>query len=592
MNLANNNSFKTCLYLVIILTLAGCAGGVNMLPTLSEKSALTQNQGVVVVRVINASSYPLPFNQVTITPKNLNESKKIKPSRLEALSVTTTNSTVFSAPVVSGSYSLDSIRAFHINGDYMYSRWVGADAQFGTFNVEPGKVVDLGTIIYYPKPQKDKYLNTTLRKPSAQSSEILTDYFPFYSFNKEQVTTWSEDEYQEERDALYVSIAQNPVTFNTDYLAPDNSIYFVGKLGVILKRTANKEWELDAVDTDLDLSSISQNNEGDLIIGGDEGAVFFKQNNGEWQNISTARSHHVEEVYFNDFGDIELITRQETKLHVLTKSLREINSAWRTLATYDSVYGWKDSSGNLQAISQVKETAKKKTKAKRIVSAATNSVDNIKTITVTQRPMRESIAFGSGDSTTYTLAPETWTVSKYKEDTGISSIFDAGAVKLGIEYAGYWSLSGKSTYYKKDLDTGIWDKVSTRIKSCATNYELSGNFCLSLNSKAKVKAKNANFNFTSVPWFSSNTDATAIVSFSDYNFWSGKRNNEIKIVKTNDAGKSWRITDLELPNELCTRLISKVKDSILLSCNGVSSDFYESIDFGKSWQHVREHENF
>ena len=82
------------------------------------------------------------------------------------------------------------------------------------------------------------------------------------------------------------------------------------------------------------------------------------------------------------------------------------------------------------------------------------------------------------------------------------------------------------------------------------------------------------------------------VSFSDYNFWSGKRSNEIKIVKTNDAGKTWRITDLELPSEFCTRLISKVKDSLLLSCNGTSSDFYESSDFGKSWQHVREHESF
>jgi hypothetical protein len=592
MNLVNYNTFKRCIYLVILFTLAGCAGGVNMLPTLSEKTAPTKNQGVVVVRVINASSYPLPFNQVTITPKNLNESKKIKPSRLQALPVATTNSTVFSASVVSGSYSLDSIRAFHIRGDYMYSRWIGADAQFGTFNVEPGKIADLGTIIYYPKPQKDKYLNTTLRKPSSQSSDILGDYFPFYSFNQEQVTTWSEDEYQEDRDALYASIAQNPVTFNTDYLAPDNSIYFVGKLGVILKRTANKEWELDAVDTDLDLSSISQNNQGDLIIGGDEGAVFFKQNNGEWQNISTARSHHIEEVYFNDVGDIELITREETKLHVLTKSLRELNSSWITLATYDSVAGWKDGSGNIQTISQVKKTVSKKSKAKRIVSAVINKVDNIRTITVTQQSMRENFAFGTGASTTYVFAPDTWVVSKYEKDTGVSSIFDAGVVKLGVEYAGYWSLSGKSTYYKKDLDTRTWEKISTRIKSCQTNYELSGNFCLSTNSKAKVKAKKESFNFTSVPWFSSNTEATARVSFSDYNFWSGKRSNEIKIDKTNDAGKTWRITDLELPSEFCTRLISKVKDSLLLSCNGTSSDFYESSDFGKSWQHVREHESF
>ena len=57
-----------------------------------------------------------------------------------------------------GSYSLHSIRAFHTRGDFWYERWAGADAQFGTFDVKPGQVTDLGTIIYYPKPEKDKYI--------------------------------------------------------------------------------------------------------------------------------------------------------------------------------------------------------------------------------------------------------------------------------------------------------------------------------------------------------------------------------------------------------------------------------------------------
>jgi len=591
-------ALKVTFSFAVAIFIGGCAGGVNMLPTLSQKAGPTTNQGVVVVRVINASAYPLPFNQVTITPKNVNESKKIKPSRLQALPIATTSSTIFSAPVSSGSYALDSIRAFHMRGDYWYSRWAGADAQFGTFEVEAGKVTDLGTIIYYPKPQEDKYLNTVLRQPSPQPAEILSDYFSFHQFSPEQVLTWTEDEYNEERDALYASVVQNPVTFNTKYLAPDNTVYFVGKLGVILKRTPSKEWELDAVETDLDLSAISQNQHGDIVVGGDEGVAFFKPLNGEWQNISLDKSHHIEEFHFDNSGNIEVISRQETLVHVMTKPISNLSEQWQTLATYDAVNGWKDNAGNKQVIVKEQDDKKKKAKqkkksVKRIVSASTNRESNTKTITITQQSMRDNFAFATGDSKTFTFDPVNWSATAFENTSKIEKEFDAGAVKVGIEFAGFWSLNGKSTYYKQDINTGAWNKMATSIKSCNDGYEISGNLCISTSDKkARIKVKYESFNFTSMPWFSSNTNGVAIVSFSDYSFWTGQRSNEIKIIKTDDGGKNWQKTDYKLPNEFCTRLVSEVKDSILLSCNGVSSDFYESNDLGKTWIQVREHENF
>ena len=48
------------------LLLTGCATNTNMLETLSEKTVLTPDQGIVVVRIINATDYSLPLNQVTI----------------------------------------------------------------------------------------------------------------------------------------------------------------------------------------------------------------------------------------------------------------------------------------------------------------------------------------------------------------------------------------------------------------------------------------------------------------------------------------------------------------------------------------------
>jgi hypothetical protein len=590
---------KVYLFLAFFTLLSGCAGDVNMLPTLSEKTKITADQGIVVVRIINASAYPLPFNQLTVTPKNLNESKKIKASRLQAISAPTTNSMIFSAPITTGSYALDSIRAFHVRGDYWYSRWAGADAKFGTFNIEPGKITDLGTIIYYPKPQEDKYLNTILRTPTEKPAEALNTYFPFYSFNEKQVLNWTEDEYQEDRDTLFTSVVQNPITFNTEYLAPDNSVYFIGKLGVILKRTPNKEWLLDAVNTNLDLSAIVQNENGDLAVGGDEGIIYFKQLGGNWQNISLEKSHHIEELFFNNKGALEAISRKETTVYISEKQLSNITSTWETKAIYSAMAGWKDASGNdlTQRVAteeaSKKSRSKKKPKAKRIISVVTNRDSDMNSITITQQSLRDDFAFRTGNQKTFTFSPDSWQISEFENSSNISRIFDAGQVKLGIEYAGFWSLSGKPAYYKKDLASDTWNKIFTKIKSCKPNYKISGKFCIALSDKKmKVKLNYDSFTFISLPWFSSNTEATAIASFSDYSFWSGKRSSETKIISTIDGGKSWQVTERKLPNKFCTQLVSKVKDSMLLSCNGVSSDFYESNDHGVTWLHVREQENF
>lgn len=592
----------TCSLLTTLVFLTGCAGDVNMLPTLTKDSTLTNEQGVVVVRIINTSSYPLPFNQLTIAPKNLNESKAIKPSRLVSIAASTTNSVIFSAPIKAGSYALNSIRSFHSRGDYFYSRWAVSDAKFGTFEVEAGKVTDLGIIIYYQKPQEDKYLDTLLRVPSATPAEALKTYFPFYSFDEQQLLTWSKDDYQDDRDALFTSIAQNPISYNTTYVAPDNSVYFIGKLGVILKRTADKEWLLDAVDTNVDLSTIVQNSHGDLAVGGDEGHVYFKQEGGDWQNISLDKQRHVDDLFFDEKGNIEVISRTDTHVQVAEKSLANLSSAWQEKATYSSLDGWKDANGESLRVSvepapepeKVKKKRKVKTKVekiKRIMSVTTNRENN--TISIDAQSLNAQLVFSSHSQKEFSFEPDSWKISDYENQSNISRTFQAGAVKLGIEFAGFWSWTGKSTYYKQNNETNDWQKISTYIITCKEGYKVSGKVCIANgDSKQKIKIKRGNFTFRGIPWFSSTKNGIAIASFSDVNFWTGKHNSEIKILKTQDGGKSWTVTDLELPNKFCTNFVSQVKDALLLSCNGISSDFYQSDDQGITWQHVREQENF
>ncbi len=238
------------LVFIFIALLAGCSSRIEVLKPLSVNTPLDENKGIVVVRVINASSYPFHFNSVMISPKNLNESEKVKLKELESTFDTTTNSSIFSSQLEAGSYSVTGIYSFHSNGEFWYSRSARTDVKFGTFEIEAGKTTDLGTIIYYPKPQEDLYLNTLLRVPELSPAQVLNTYFPFINkVEPEQVLQWNEDDYQEERNTLFNFVLQNPVTYNKAYLSPDGSVYFIGKLGFILKRDLEKEWHIDAVDT-------------------------------------------------------------------------------------------------------------------------------------------------------------------------------------------------------------------------------------------------------------------------------------------------------------------------------------------------------
>ncbi|KGJ89476.1 hypothetical protein [Thalassotalea sp. ND16A] len=586
--------FNRYLLLIGFIFLSGCSSQMNVNQPLTAKTKIDSQQGVVVVRVINTSSYPLPFNYLTIAPKNLNESKKVKFERLVSLKTHTTDSNIFSSAIKAGSYSLSSISSFHQKGDYYYSRGTGADIKFGTFEVEPGKITDLGTIIYYPKPQDDKYVNTLTRLEDTQPVEVLNKFFPFYNYDKNQVLTWNEDELDEERESVYVSIAQNPVTFNHKYAAPDGSVYFIGKLGVILKRSASGEWDIDAVDSNVDLNTIKQNLAGDLIVAGNEGAVFLKKFDGEWQDVSLATNSNIKQIEVNDNGRVELMSFQTKTAEIYRANLTDNTPNWRLMASYTSLSGWKDGAGNTQQISVLSKEEKKKAKNKRkirqIFNVQTHHLNDKHVVSITYGRNHDLAAFGDGVSKDYTFDPETWEIQAIEHSAQLTRTLQAGQAKVAIEQAGYWSWTGMPSIYTVDENGMRKNELSTAIKSCKAGYTLGKKLCFKGKNHEKIKKES--FKFVSIPWFLNDLEALSIVSFRHYNFFTGPAKTEYKILKTTDGGNNWVKTELKLPNEYCMDIVAEVKDKILLSCDGVSGDFYESADFGETWQHVRQHENF
>lgn len=566
-----------------VILFNGCASQVNMLPTLSETTTFQPHEGLVVARVINASGYPLPFNHLTIAPKNLNESKEIKAQRLVSPALHISGTTVFASPVKAGSYALSNIRAFHSAGDYWYSRFVSSNATFGTFEVKPGQVTDLGTIVYYPKSQDDKYINTLIRIPETSRGEVLRKYFSFHNINNTPISSWNDDELEQERQSQYVSVARNPVVYPRKYLAPDQSLYFLGKLGIIIKRTSKGEWELDAVDTNLDLLTIAQNELGDLAVGGSEGHIFWKKNGDDWQPLSLDHDYQVDKLLFRDTNTLDVLAHQRHKLVIFRQNLTQAGNDWKELDHYTPEKGWKSI-----PIPEENITSIKKRNPRKIMGASLSEHLGNNYLTVYSLSDRQDPVFNKSKKDIFIYTKD-WSFTPSRSKNEISTIIDAGTIKLGIKEAGFWSFTGRDKYFKYIEDDNGWQEISTHMYKC--NGEITDNGSCFKN-EIETPSKKASFNFRTTPWFRTDTSGIAIVSFSSHNSWSGERSSETKILSTNDGGLSWQLTDRKLPADYCATIVPEVTDRILISCNGASGDFYESLDEGESWEHVRQHENF
>ncbi len=569
--------------LLSIMVLAGCASQVNFRPLLSEADSPQAGEGVVVARVINASAYPLPFNQLTLTPSNFNESEEVKLERLGARFPYEGGTTVFSAPIAAGDYALSSIRAFHTAGQGWYSRFVNADVAFGRFTVTEGGVTDLGTLIYYPKPQEDRYVDVLLRLPETAGGGVLDNFFPFYQYSKAMLATWDDDGRDDERYALYASIAQNPIEYAQTLMGDDGTLYFLGKLGIILARASDGEWSLDGVDTNLDLTSIDVSAAGDILLGGAEGRLFFKPAGGDWVDYSFAPEHYVERVQITDDRYVDVVTRTYDQVNLYRSTLQS-PSEWVLQDFYTTKTGW--DSLKLEVEEEQKST--RKSAPKRIVGVSFLETENSHFIEISTAGASSELLFSNSTEHTFAFSPGNMHVSTIDEEPAYDNILSAGVAKLAVKMPGFWSWTGKPSYFVK-APGGNYEEIVTYITMCNGEYTTSET-CEVNGVQKKVTKKS--FSFMSVPWFGTETEGLAVVNFSNYDFWSGKSSSETKILGTSDGGKRWFETNKALPTKYCHRFIGQIEDRLLVSCEGLSTDFYESTDFGETWVHVRQQENF
>ncbi|MEM9335730.1 MAG: hypothetical protein AAGA33_12855 [Pseudomonadota bacterium] len=557
-----------------------------MIRSLDLETVPAAGEGIVVARVINATSYPAPLNQLTIAPENLNASEEIKYQRLSSAAPKFNGTTVFAAPVAAGRYTLTSLRAYHSNDVYRYDHFVPGGTDLGTFDVRPGEVTDLGQLVYYLRTDGDTFYKEIIRIPD-EPGDVLKKHFRFYEFNTNTIRGWEDDGREDEFNTFFASAAQNPTAFADPYLAPDGSIFFLGKLGVILKRTTDGNWELDVVDTNLDLTTMVQNERGDTVVGGVEGRVFVKQAGGEWQDLSLDPNYDVEHVVFHEDGRIDLIGLDSHRLAVFRADLGAPAPVWAEINAYQTSIGWTSTPLELNE----SRGGRPVVRPRQIVRSELHEVNGQYFIRVFSTGRLANPLFISASSKDFVYHRDTWKTATPSKKPEIFSVLPAGHVQIGVKAPGAWSWTGLPEYSRYVDSTRSWEEINAFVYRC--NDEITTDrVCAARHKRDQAEAPDKDrFTFRSPPWFYSDTEALAIVTFTDRNVWAGTTDYDVRILKTENGGRTWFDSGLSRPSELCSRFVSELQDRLLMSCSN-TGDFYESTDFGETWTHVRQHENF
>lgn len=565
------------------LLLTACVpSAVNMMPPVTSQTPLTTD-GIVVARVINAGGSLLPFNQFTITPKGLNESAANKSPRLTSLPEVSGSSSLFISAVPAGEYSVDSVRAFYVIGESFYSLWGSGGVDLGVFNVVPGKITDLGTFIYYRKVDGDKYSDRLIRIPQTDNRMFIQTYRPFLKYDTAAVQTWVDDGSDTERFSNYVALAQNPTLFSKRYLSASGSLFLLGKLGSILERTPTGDWNQEMLETNSDLNTIAQNARGDLLVGGEQGALFYKTRAGQWQDLSLSVDTEIGAVQWLSSDDAMVYSIQNEAVTVWrgNPALAKVN--WTKKLSYIANQGWRDANGQVLATGEVQATnSKSKSRVKNVRLESFLGADYVRIGVQRAGFDNQFDIFDAVDQKLFSITANQQLTYTTAVANNIDRIIPAGNVSLGVDVAGFWSWTGKDAYHRYDAESKQWIDIKTSVTNCP-GVKASVKSC---KINGKTMRRTSGFDFISTPVFVSPLKGFASVRPT----LVGERTPYLAI--TSDGGQSWMKLAAEYPGKYCTDMVPEVSDRIMLYCGGVSGDFYESLDEGKTWRHVRQHQIF
>lgn len=569
------------------LFMSGCVTSrFEQAPGLTVVQEPTAEQGLVVVRLIDAEQTFLQFNDITLAPENINEDKEAKYQELTVLKPTKEGNSLFTGILKPGRYSIQAYGYKYFLG-YWITDFTKVGVSFGTFEVKAGQVTDLGTLIHYPKPSDGVYINTLTRAPNPDVGEVLSKHYSFYKFDTENMLTWDEDDSSEDHESRYASVAQNPVMYSEISKTHDDHIYFLSPLGVMLIRDHEGEWDMDAVDSNMFLTAIDKSPDGGVLTGGYEGTFFYKPAEGDWINVSMAPEWTIDNIEFQSANEAIIVRHNSNDVLVELATIQGDAVQLKELNRFEGrANGWQHFEKNAE------EAAAKKTEKLNYRIKEVNAFDfegrwnlGIKVASHSNKTF-----FASSTNLTFDYDKTTNIAKTKKFDERIDYVVATGGRLIGVDEPGAWSWSGKYEFYSYQEDTKTWEIIDKKVQWCGDHEILVTN---EKRCESGAKVKSSDFWTIGSLVKTPNDDTFAISVISDFKSDTKDESySHIRLLKSSDNGKTWQDTKASFPNDVCRHLVPQVTDRLLLSCQSYSSDFYESTDEGKTWEHVRQQEAF
>ncbi len=544
----------------------------NMVKKFTETAALTPEQGVVIARVINASTYPHNFNYLTLTPKNVYEEEENKFQRLTSIKDLPNKATLFGSQVAAGEYTFSDVFSYHVFYEYYYKLFGSADENFGTFKVEPGKITDLGTIIYYRKPDGDRYYTVLARKSNAGDTlTYIKNELPelVAGIDQQNILGWDEDDREYERHETFLNVAQNPTTYTGLFPQPDGSLVLTCPLGMLQYRDASGNWTIEGLNTDYSLTAYSKNALGNEMTADGAGNIFVRSSaDSDWKPIAKPDAKgDLASAHLNNNNEIIVIYSNKTGLTINTLSSPD-ETVWERRFVYKKLEkqkGWISD----EAYSREYEVAKTTWSPKNAKKPSRKiDYDNFNAV------QHKDHLLLSLEKNLYQIDLDTIRITKKDIKQSSSRIGKKANDQLYTNKYSSWSGAAIVNY---SLDDGTtWHAYSKKIDRCP---DKAGSNKRCPDGKARIRIRS----HVGIPIFYKDGTAYSIVKKKDRSFWKSEVETTYHLVVSENGGKYWRYTENSEPPKYCNTLYKGTsEDEILLGC--VTGAFYKTDKHSIDWQ--------
>lgn len=352
----------------IAFLLGGCAttGGTEILDPLGPASMPEgANSGVLVLQVVDTTplGQAFPITQLTLASRDLNAEEDAL--NLRAIAVEDApgqGSTFFMTELPAGEYAFSSLRSFHQLEESYVSQFYPGGIELGTFEVQPGRLTDLGAVAVFIDRTAEDYTYATVRLPySARGAALLNQREPSLAGRLERAgpsISWVADDFDDDRAAAYRRAVQRQIVFGIPLLdEATRELVYPANLGVVVSRDEAGNWSLDGFPADEKLVRMSRlhlpDGSVDLVLT-EFNELYVRGEPGEdWRQVS-APDPDGELLYVGVHEQFGLYALSRESMTVTIWTSPALDSAWARHHVHEPKMGFFEALNNYGIASELK----------------------------------------------------------------------------------------------------------------------------------------------------------------------------------------------------------------------------------------------